>query len=304
MKQGVVICFLVFSNSLFSQSITGVVKDSKTNELLPYVNMVLLSQNKGTTTNSEGNYTFNIDQHKNDTLKVSFMGYKPVNVPLSNFSEDNNILNISLEENVEAIEEVIVQVKKAKYGLKKAIGINKKLSKYGMSVQFGFESCLLVKNEKNNNGRVTKIAFFLDKNEQISFRSYPTYYRVNFYEYDEKLGIPGRLLSYKPILIKPQKNKKQKIVLNLKDNHVLFPKSGLCVGIETVNPLPDRKINKIHTTYPNLVWTYDDDRLTWMSFMSRPWWERKYKIPSKRPFSKRKYFYTNPLIHVEVQYRK
>lgn len=294
---------LYFNN--FSQTITGIVTDVVTQEPLLYANVTLLAKNNGTTTNESGEFILDVKGCETDSLLVSYLGYASQKVGLQDvIKKGESSVNFKLAENKLLINEVVLNVKKAKYTQKKQIGVYKKRTKYGMSVQFGFESCVFIYNKRKRKGKLSEISFFLQRNEQSTFRCYPTYYRVKFYEYDDELKRPGKLLSFEPILVNPKGNINQKIILDLSDKHILFPEKGLCVGIETVNPRPKQKINKIHTTYPNLVWTLDDERLTWMSFMNKPWWEKNRKTPSNRPFSKKKMLYTNPLIQLEVQYRK
>lgn len=289
----------------FSQTITGIVTNDANQEPLLYANVTLLAKNNGVITNEKGEFLLNVKGSETDSLLVSYLGFASQKHGVRDILlKEKSSVNFQLKENKQLIDEVVLSVKKSRYTSKKKIGVDKTRTKYGTSVQFGFENCVLVYNDKKRKGKLSKLLFFLEKNEQTTFRCYETYYRVKFYEYDHKLKQPGELLSYVPILIKPKENKNQKIELDLSNKHILFPKEGLCIGIETVNPKPKRKINKIHTTYPNLVWTLDDERLTWMSFMSKPWWEKSRKTPSKRPFSKKKMLYSNPLIQLEVQYRK
>lgn len=297
--------FIVFSYVVQSQTISGTIKDSISNEVLPYVNMTLLSKNIGTTTNEKGEYFFNSRGNTNDSLLVSYMGYATKKFSLQDFENTaNNNLDIQLVESKQQIDEVVLKVKKAKYTTSRKLGIDRQMFKYAPAVQFGMERIVLIENIKKRKGRVNEVVFFLRENPQTSFRAYPTFYRVVFYAYDSKNDAPGKLLSYYPLLIKPEENKKQRICINVKEYNILFPKSGLCIGIETINPEPKRKINKIHTTYPNLLLTYDQKPLMWLNYRGRKLGKWEWIHNSKTPFSKQKTSYMNPLLHLKIQYRK
>lgn len=71
----------VFSCAVHAQElITGMVADSATFAPLPFVTVHIKNQNKGTTTDSEGN--FRIMATRQDTLRFTFVGYKSLEVPL------------------------------------------------------------------------------------------------------------------------------------------------------------------------------------------------------------------------------
>ncbi len=98
---------LVFGSSLFAQKkIEGAVYDSKTNEKLPYVNLIWLNTKKGTSTDSLGNFSLNLDP-KIKKLVVSYIGYYNdtllVDKPMSDvkifLKENSTMLNtISINE--------------------------------------------------------------------------------------------------------------------------------------------------------------------------------------------------------------
>ena len=110
-----------------AQVIKGEVRASVTKESLPYVNMALLMENYGTTTNEFGNYILDVKNKINDTLLVSYLGYAVKKIPLNKFDKNKEYeLNITLEEEKQEIDEIIVAVKKARYTTRKKIGQKKK----------------------------------------------------------------------------------------------------------------------------------------------------------------------------------
>lgn len=93
--------------SLLSQSFSlqGYIRDSETNEPLPFASILVLENNKGASTNAEGNYTLSLPSGAY-TLKISYIGYgdKEVKVNL----KKNQNKNIYLNTTVFTTEEVVV----------------------------------------------------------------------------------------------------------------------------------------------------------------------------------------------------
>ena len=84
-------------------SLTGSVTDANSNELLPGVNVVVKNTNNGTNTDFNGNFSLS-DVSSGDVIVFSYIGYKTFEYTVS--SSFN--ISISLEEDVEALEEVVL----------------------------------------------------------------------------------------------------------------------------------------------------------------------------------------------------
>jgi len=299
MKIKSILFFLsLFPLLVFSQIITGKVIDAHTKEPLPYANIVLLSKNKGVTTDEKGVYTFDVSGETDDLLLISYLGYTTQEIPLNQFSGTvDEILNIELTENSSLIDEVVLEVKKAKYSSPKIIGVKKK-KRFKRGVQYGAEKCTLIENLRHIKGKVLGLNFYVKENSNSQFKTLPTYYRVKFYSYNTDKKQPGKLLSSKDVFVQPE-NKTKKIIIDLTHYNVLFPEEGICVGIETIKPsniiLPK---NPMYTTAPSLVWVHGEKLNTWSSFMGKKW----SKSNRKSVFNKK--YYTNPLIHLKVQFKK
>lgn len=104
-QAGFMILVLFFSlvSTTYAQdiSVTGKVTDSKGSGL-PGVAITLKGSTKGTNTDVDGNYQINIPA--NATLSFSSIGFEPLDVPVGNKS----VLNVTLSEDVRALEEVVV----------------------------------------------------------------------------------------------------------------------------------------------------------------------------------------------------
>lgn len=90
-----------------SGSVTGVVKDAKTGETLPGVNVVIQKLHQGTATDANGNYTINNIPAGTYTITASFIGYKKYESQIEVGSQQVT-QNISLKPNVLGMQEVVV----------------------------------------------------------------------------------------------------------------------------------------------------------------------------------------------------
>jgi len=107
---------LLFSLQVSAQekSITGTVTTASDGIPLPGVSVFVEGTNRGTTTDFDG--LFSIDAAPGEKLKVSFLGMKDVSITVG----DSNAINVALEEDSQALDEVIVTalgIKKEKKAL-------------------------------------------------------------------------------------------------------------------------------------------------------------------------------------------
>lgn len=100
----IVLCFILFSSLLFSQElkITGIITSSSTDEFLTGVNISVLGTSRGTLSSLDGTYSINAIQ--GETLVFSFIGMTTVKVLIG----IEQTINIAMEENVAALDEVII----------------------------------------------------------------------------------------------------------------------------------------------------------------------------------------------------
>lgn len=106
MKNVFVLCIaLIMSFSLMAQQrrITGTVTDSKDNSTMVGVNIMEKGTLNGTVTDVDGNFSLNVGMG-NPILVISSIGYKTLEINIGNRSN----LNITMEEDVELLEEVVV----------------------------------------------------------------------------------------------------------------------------------------------------------------------------------------------------
>jgi len=84
-------------------TITGSVTDSNNNDALPGVNVIVKTTTNGTNTDFNGNFSLD-NVTTGDVLVFSYLGYKTLEYSVS----DSFNISISLEEDVEALEQVVV----------------------------------------------------------------------------------------------------------------------------------------------------------------------------------------------------
>lgn len=96
--------FFLFSLITFAQDlvVNGVVKSVDDGLPLPGVNVIVVNSNKGTTTDFDGNYIISASQ--GDQLEFSSVGFETQIVNVGS----QNTININLEIDIEALDEVVV----------------------------------------------------------------------------------------------------------------------------------------------------------------------------------------------------
>ena len=99
---------LTYSSLVYAQDVKGVVSD--TGGVLPGVSVIVKGTVRGTETNFNGEYTMK-NVKPNDILVFSFLGFKTKEIPV----RGTNIINVTLEEDADVLDEVVV----VGYGTKK-----------------------------------------------------------------------------------------------------------------------------------------------------------------------------------------
>jgi TonB-linked SusC/RagA family outer membrane protein len=97
------LCLLTATVTAQERTVSGKVTDSGDGSPLPGVNVVVQGTTKGTTTDVDGNYTLSLAPSEN-SLVFSFVGFSPLTVAVDNRTP----VNVALEGDVTALEEVVV----------------------------------------------------------------------------------------------------------------------------------------------------------------------------------------------------
>ena len=107
-----IVFLLAGLQALYAQEIliqwTGVVRD-ELSQPIPYAHIISQKDWRGTASNAQGRFT--IITYPSDTLLVSFLGYKPVKIPVPNFTQGDSrhyIMDIIMEEDPIMLSELVI----------------------------------------------------------------------------------------------------------------------------------------------------------------------------------------------------
>lgn len=176
--------FFLISITFAQKNVSGVIKNQKTGEPIPFVNLGILGGNLGTVSDEIGNFILQVPlDYKQGKFVISSIGYKKITFnSLKEFVESIMLSSIVLmEEEVGTLNEVVVHAQKNKF--KK----NKKRVKYKFAL--GFDNGVLgkefaVKEFVEESSVLDFIEINLVENENDTF-----FFRINIYDSNE--GIPS-----------------------------------------------------------------------------------------------------------------
>ncbi len=99
------ILMLFFAHSIVAQTISGTVTEKGSGSPLPGVSIIIEGTTTGGVTDFDGKYSINAENSKDKLLVFSFIGYKTTSVKLTG---ENQVIDIALEEDANALDEVVV----------------------------------------------------------------------------------------------------------------------------------------------------------------------------------------------------
>jgi len=227
------ICILSFT-TLSAQTLKGVLKDAKTGEPVPYVNIGLLNKDIGTVSGDDGKFALPVPAgHSADTIRISTLGYKTRDFIVSDLARRLESSNeIKLDEHITELKEVIVSNRKSGT---KLLG-NKTESK---NVTAAFTSNKL----GNEVGTVMKIkgtsALLKTFSASIASDNNPgVKMRLNFYNLTKK-GMPNELIINENIIVSVPKSS-GKLVVDLTPYNIMV-EDDFFVSLEWIEDAPDSK---------------------------------------------------------------
>jgi hypothetical protein len=135
------IVFIFFATVSFAQQISfsGTVIDGHTKEPVAYASVYFSRSGVGKSTDSAGQFSFVLNNFKDDTLKVSFIGFEIYKIPITHL-QNNQTLNIQLERGT-AKGEVVVKAKwnRGLFLWKKIMSKKKQYNRYDLG-NFSYEA--------------------------------------------------------------------------------------------------------------------------------------------------------------------
>jgi predicted alpha/beta superfamily hydrolase len=172
-------CIICISSNA-QMTLTGVIKDSETNNSLPFVNIGIKKKNIGTTSLNDGSFSIIIPtQNENDTLTFSMVGYNGLNIPIKKILSDNQ-KSFQLKSRITELNTVQVSAKKLvekKFGIKKEGALIHFLD--GSTNQNDiFEIAQLIKLDSTPT-KITSVNLHINDTRKDS-----GIFRINFYDYE------------------------------------------------------------------------------------------------------------------------
>jgi len=228
MKITYTIIFLFFLNTyLYSQIISGIIRDSTTNNPIELVSVLKFESKEFYSTDEFGKYHININDNK-DHLLVSCVGYQSVLIDLSNFIDKKiYTVDLSLIPQIEELKEIVVVYNSNANYIFKKIGLKKGVV-VSWLVQSGHEVCTFVKTPYKEVQYIKTVILNINKSFKKGY--FLNHYKINFYEYDEKEKKPGAKINTDEIIVLPE-NKNYALAIDVNSYDIPFPTKGLCIGV-------------------------------------------------------------------------
>jgi len=110
------IIYLIFFNVYYTyaQTISGTITDEK-NNIISAVNISILNQSNGTTSDENGNYILSIPTNRSVIVNFSFIGYEIEKIRLPSLKRDQNYkLDIRLKSSTTLLEDIIITDKQSR----------------------------------------------------------------------------------------------------------------------------------------------------------------------------------------------
>lgn len=222
--------FLMISPIILGQEIelSGVLKDSDTEQPIPFVNIGVINKNVGTISNEKGEFRLLLpSDFISDSLTISHVSYETLKVPI----RKSEYIEVTLIPKSHQLNEIVLSTKKKKT---RKIGVksyNRLLWLSTISKDNDIlENAQRIKIPNNSSVKVKNVNFLLRK----GFESDSCFIRINFYK--NANNYPGEKIIFQNII--ENKNVKSGwITLNLSDYYIYLDEDFF-VGIEFI---PDFK---------------------------------------------------------------
>jgi hypothetical protein len=237
MRNYLLVLLSLISEISFGQ-ITGFVKDSVSNEPIPYVNIWVENENIGTSSNENGAFTLNTNGN-NKTIIFSSIGYETKKV---NSGLLENV--VRLKPKITKLQEVVVKANKKEYEI--VIGSFNKSEIKGHFTNGGVPWIVSRFFNFHENYKQTP---FISK-IRISTRSdlNNSKFNIRLYGVNEK-GEPGDYIYDKNILGIAKKGNKM-TEIDLSELHIKMPEQGVFIAVEGLI-IESNKYEYTRTIYPS-----------------------------------------------------
>ncbi len=196
--------------------LSGIIQDSKTKKKLDYVNIGVLNKDIGTVSNKNGLFEFKLfESNKNDTLRISMIGYKSKTLLVKNLLNKKNKIHINLDEEISELDEVVITAKNWK---RKVLG-NKTKSTFIGHV-FYYEQLGKEMGIRMNVGRRPKIVDSFNFHISYNRFSARAIFRLNMYKIEN--GKPTENIMRNNVLIAVDPKQTGMISTDLRDYDIVL----------------------------------------------------------------------------------
>jgi hypothetical protein len=238
------VIILLCNAGVFAQVLEGIVKDAKTNENLPYVNVGLIGKTTGTVTDDNGHFKLTLNNNGGDSLRISMIGYIPKTFLVKDFIiQYSTGTTILLTPSVKELAEVKISGRK----LKQAVLGNTTQSQ---STNAGFTTNQL----GNEIGAIIKIkrspTFLKQFNASLAHPATDSFkLRLNFYNVNN--GLPDKILQQQNIFVTVKKGQ-SKITVDLTPYNIVV-NDKFFVSLEWIESSPGAGLMFSASLFSNMI---------------------------------------------------
>jgi hypothetical protein len=218
-------------STLSAQTLQGTLKDSKTGETLPFVNIGIVKKDIGTVSNENGAFKLVVPEgHSKDTLRISMIGYATQDFIVADAASRfaaNSV--ITMKEEATVLKELVVSNRKRGEKLLGNKTESQSVTGAFTSNKLGNEVGITMKVKGTLNQLKTFTASIVsDNNPNVKMR-------LNFYSIN-KQGLPDKLLINENIIVTPPKNA-GKLVVDLTPYNIMV-EDDFVASLEWIEDAP------------------------------------------------------------------
>ena len=211
-----------------AKKIGGWIKDAKTGETLPYVNIGIVNRAIGTVSDVAGSYVITLTSDPSDSLKFSMIGYKTQAFTVKELANRQGDLNISLVADVKQLAEARVTNRKWKTAVLGNTTKSQSTSAGFHDNKLGHEIGIIIKTKRSPTW-ITHFNASIVKNDLDSVKM-----RLNVYSIKD--GMPDKNLLHDNIFVTVKKGQKA-IDVDLTPYNIMV-EDKFFIGLEWIKTEP------------------------------------------------------------------
>lgn len=227
----VIIFTCLLQNMSFAQIIQGKVFEKQSETLIPF-SSIYVPNKVGVNCDENGQFQISLDNIlPNDSITISCVGYKTVNIPKSEFIKNTTFF---LVENTELLNAVIIKPTGKEVIL-------------GRKEESGAITIFFVRDEKTKTDTVknAEIGMIMDNNRSIVLQEVGLYIKENTFEtlafrlniYDMKRGLPNESILQKQVFTTIKDKKSGWVTFDISNQNIMTKDDIICtVEILSIAP--------------------------------------------------------------------